>query len=287
MKIRAYAKINIGLDILGRRQDGFHEIRTVMQQIDLYDSLKLERTDRSGIFFSCRGGSDEVPCDDRNLAWQAARKILDLADPGAGVVIDLVKNIPACAGLAGGSTDAAAVLSGMNTLFELGLKKEELLRLGKELGADVPFCILGGTALCEGIGEIMTALPPIPDCSIVLAKPDRKVSTKEAYESLDRESFSHPDMDQVVSAIRQGKLKDLAKHVGNVFQEPVCRKYPEVAELITGFAQTKALCACMSGSGPTVYAVFQNREEAEKAAEKLMEKRNLFVAVTQPAARQQ
>ncbi|MBR2258430.1 MAG: 4-(cytidine 5'-diphospho)-2-C-methyl-D-erythritol kinase [Blautia sp.] len=285
MVIQAYAKINLGLDILGRRPDGYHEIRTVMQQIDLCDTLKLTRIREPGVHFKISNIEEVptvVPADERNLAYRAAAKIIERCGISEGVQIELEKKIPAAAGMAGGSTDAAAVLVGMDELFELRLGRERLYQLGRELGADVPFCIHGGTALCEGIGEKMTPLPPLPECAFLLIKPDVKVSTKEAYESLDREVLDHPDMEAVLHSIRLQDLTGMAGNLKNVFQPPIIRSCPVVGELISRLNETDALCACMSGSGPTVFAVFEDPAGAKHAAEKFTVYHDFFIAVARP-----
>lgn len=280
-EIRAHAKINLSLDIVGRRADGYHFVRMVMQSLALHDTLLLETCADPGVWLTT--DRRELAVDDSNLVHRAAARLLQMYCPGQGVRIHLEKRIPLSAGLAGGSTDAAAALRGMNDLFSLGLTEETLARLGVQLGADIPFCLCGGTALSEGIGEILTALPALPPCHILLAKPEKGMSTAEAYKAFDAETeVRHPDTDGQVRALQSGDLAGVAATLGNVLEPVTEAQYPEVESIRQCMLQEGALGARMSGSGPTVFGIFTEAEKAERACSVLKKKLSGEVILTTP-----
>lgn len=264
MQKKAYAKINPVLDVLRRREDGYHELRMIMQTVNIYDTLELVKSE-SGIRLTCDTGL--LPCDDGNIVYRAARLMQETFSLKEGIEIHLTKKIPMAAGMAGGSADAAATLHGMNELFDLKLTPEKLCELGVKLGADVPYCIMGGTMLAEGIGEKLTALPPMPECRLVVAKPDFDVSTKYVYENLHANSLKeHPDVDGMIAAIRANDLEAVATCMENVLETVTVRKYPQISELKNLMCNMGALNALMSGSGPSVFGLFTDEKAAEDCA---------------------
>lgn len=268
---KAYAKINIGLDVLRRRPDGYHEVRMIMQTVDLYDELVIEKRQQAGI--TLQTDNSELPLDSGNLVYRAAEMLLREKKPQEGVKITLTKQIPIAAGMAGGSSDAAAAMRGLNELFGMGYSVPELQELGVKLGADIPYCIVGGTMLSEGIGEILTPLPAPPECFLVIAKPDINVSTGFVYGNLHVDTLAyHPDIDGMVEALGSGNLQGIAERLGNVLETVTSREYPvieELKELLRGRGAENAL---MSGSGPTVFGFFKKKEMAEQAAAAVKER---------------
>lgn len=266
-QIKAYAKVNLGLDVVRRLPNGYHQVKMVMQSVDLCDELLLEKTE-SGIFLTT--DSDVLPMDENNLIYKAARLMRETYGLKEGIRIHLHKRIPIAAGMAGGSTDAAAAMKGISRLFGLHVPVSRLMELGVAIGADVPYCILGGTALAEGIGEKLTPLTPMPDCFIVGAKPGISVSTKYVYEHLDAEGIGrHPDIDGMVEAIRGGKLSGILERMENVLETVTIPAWPVVGiikDRMSGLGAEKAL---MSGSGPTVFGIFTEKEKAETACEQI------------------
>ena len=259
MRLQAFAKINLGLDVLGKREDGYHEVRMIMQTIRMYDQLDMRKSVEPGIHLTTN--KKYIPVDENNLVWRAAKLMMDTCGIMEGVSIHLHKVIPVAAGMAGGSSDAAATLVGMNRLFHCGLSKEKLMELGVQIGADVPYCVLRGTALAEGIGEKLTVLPPMPDCWILIGKPGISVSTKYVYTTLDLNTDTvHPDIDGMKKA-----------RMGNVLQDVTIPAYPEVERIKEQMKTLGAVNAMMSGSGPTVFGIFDNEEKAQKACQKLRE----------------
>lgn len=270
LELNAYAKVNLGLDVLRRREDGYHELRMIMQTVDLYDILTLEKTEEPGISMTCN--VEGLPCDERNLVYKSAKLMFDTFELPGGIRMHLEKRIPMAAGMAGGSTDAAAVFNGMNELYELGVSKERLCELGVKIGADVPYCIVGGTALSEGIGEVLTQLPNVPDCIVLIAKPDFDVSTKYVYENLHANSLTyHPDIDAQVAAIRAGDLAGVVKVMDNVLETVTEKKYTEITTIKNVMEEHGAMRAMMSGSGPTVFGLYEDAQKAEEAAEAIRE----------------
>ena len=274
IKLKARAKINLSLDVTGRRDNGYHDVRMIMQTIDLYDEITIcrgpHREDEKIVLGS---GSSEVPADKSNLIYKAAGLIMDECGLDEGVMITYEKNIPVAAGMAGGSTDAAAVLKGMNELFSLGLSEARLRDIGVRIGADVPYCIMGGTALSEGIGEILTPLPPMPACFILIAKPPVGVSTAQVYTAFDSlEQKEHPDVDGMIGAIEMGDIKKIASLLGNSLEGVTIAKHPVIKDIKQMMLGNGALGSLMSGSGPTVFGIFDDKEAAGKAADRIREK---------------
>ena len=266
ISIHAMAKINLGLDVLRRRENGYHDVKMIMQTVNIYDTLDFVKLQEAKIVV--KTDTMELPTDENNLIYKAAKLLFDKCEVREGVEITLTKRIPIAAGMAGGSTDAAAALVGINQLFGLGLTMEELKEIGVKIGADVPYCIEGGTALSEGIGEILTKLPDAPDCFVVVAKPEISVSTKYVYENLHANELKyHPDIDGMVEAIREGSLDGVCKRMENVLETVTETKYPIISELKKMLKDAGAENSLMSGSGPTVFAIFKEEEMANKALE--------------------
>ncbi|MDE6516570.1 MAG: 4-(cytidine 5'-diphospho)-2-C-methyl-D-erythritol kinase [Acetatifactor sp.] len=267
---KAYAKINLGLDVVGRLENGYHQVRMIMQAVGLYDVLTF-RVAESGILITTDSG--ELPTGEDNLIHKAARLLMETYGVEAGVEIRLEKHIPIAAGMAGGSTDAAATLQGLNDLFALRLSREQLRQLGVRIGADVPYCIMGGTALAEGIGELLTPLPPAPQCTLLIAKPDIQVSTKYVYEHLDAgETWPHPDIDGMRSAIENGDLAGITGRLGNVLETVTIEAYPVIAQIKWEMLSCGAMGSLMSGSGPTVFGIYDSEEQARTARDYLKKK---------------
>lgn len=270
MRLQAFAKINLGLDVLGKREDGYHEVRMIMQTIRMYDQLDMRKSVEPGIHLTTN--KKYIPVDENNLVWRAAKLMMDTCGIIEGVSIHLHKVIPVAAGMAGGSSDAAATLVGMNRLFHCGLSKEKLMELGVQIGADVPYCVLRGTALAQGIGEKLTVLPPMPDCWILIGKPGISVSTKYVYTTLDLNTDTvHPDIDGMKKALEDGNLYGITERMGNVLQDVTIPAYPEVERIKEQMKTLGAVNAMMSGSGPTVFGIFDNEEKAQEACQKLRE----------------
>lgn len=264
LKLNAYAKINLGLDVVRKREDGYHEVRMIMQTINMYDKLTMELLDEDKIVLTTN--LSFLPIDENNLVYKAIKLIKDKHQITAGVSVHLEKHIPVAAGMAGGSTDCAAALVGMNQLFDLKLSQQTLMDYGVTLGADVPYCILRGTALSEGIGEILTPLPPTPQCHVLIAKPPVHVSTKFVYENLKaNELENHPDIDGMVEAIKEGSIAGVAKRLENVLETVTIPAYPEIGTLKQIMLDCGAMNSLMSGSGPTVFGLFEKEEDAQKA----------------------
>ena len=262
-RIKAYAKINLGLDVVRRLENGYHEVKMVMQTVGIYDVLDFERTD-GGIVITTDSG--ELPTDENNLLYQAAKLMMETYPISGGVKIHLEKHIPIAAGMAGGSTDAAATLKGMNRLFDLGCTLKDLMELG------VPYCVMGGTALAEGIGEKLTPLAPAPDCYVLVAKPDINVSTKYVYEHLDaQEIVKHPDIDGMVEAIAEESLQGILDRMENVLETVTVSAYPVIQTIKDRMKELGAINSLMSGSGPTVFGIFVEKDMARRAYDKLEE----------------
>lgn len=272
MRLRALAKINLGLDILRKREDGYHEVRMIMQTIQMYDVLEIRRVKKPGISLSVN--YPYIPNDERNLVYKAAKLLMDEFQVKSGVDIRLEKFIPVAAGMAGGSSDAAAALVGINRLFKLGLSEKDLMDRAVNIGADVPYCVMRGTALAEGIGEKLTRITPVPDCFVLIGKPGINVSTKAAYESLQLDKITtHPDIDGMIKDIECRNLLAMTEKMGNVFEPGIIGKYPVIGEIKELMEAHGALKAMMSGSGPTVFGIFDDRKKMEAAAAALRENR--------------
>lgn len=272
LELKALAKINLGLDVLGRRENGYHDVRMVMQTIHLYDDVILEKTKEPGIHLETN--LSYLPVDENNIAYKAAKLLQDEFGITEGIRIRLKKYIPVAAGMAGGSTNAAAVLFGMNRMYGLGLTEQQLKDRGVKLGADVPYCIMRGTVLAEGIGEILTPLPPMPKCYVLIAKPGISVSTKIIYEKFDAlKDVEHPDIDRLMLGLENGNLAEVASSMGNVLEGVTIGLYPVIENIKQVMIQEGALNAMMSGSGPTVFGIFEDRRTAKKAYNVLKEKK--------------
>lgn len=270
IRLKAMAKVNLGLDVVRKREDGYHEVRMIMQTVNLYDKLFITVSDEPGIRLKTNLGF--LPVNEDNLIYKAAKLLMDEFGISQGVDIQLQKFIPVAAGMAGGSTDAAATLIGMNKLFELGLTRKDLMDRGVKLGADVPYCVMGGTALSEGIGEILTPLPDVPRGYILIAKPPINVSTKFVYGNLKANELSyHPDIDGQIEAIRRQDFKGMADLMGNVLETVTIPAHPVIRDIRNFMLERGAVNAMMSGSGPTVFGLYQDQKMAKKACEELRE----------------
>lgn len=270
LSLKAYGKVNLGLDVLRRREDGYHEVRMVMQTVGLFDKVDLLYRDEPGV--TVETNLYYLPTNENNLVYKAAALLMDEFGVEHGVHIQLKKFIPVAAGMAGGSSDAAAVLFGINKMFGLGLDRGQLQERGLKIGADVPYCVLRGTALSEGVGEILTPLPPMPQCRVLIAKPGINVSTKSVYENLRVGELGpeyHPDIDGMVEAIRQKDISQVAARMGNTLEAVTIPAHPEIAAIKNMMLETGAENALMSGSGPTVFGLYTNPRTAAAAYERL------------------
>lgn len=266
IQLKALAKINLGLDVLRRREDGYHEVKMIMQTIGLHDDLEIRKTKTPGI--QVKTNLYYLPTNENNLVYKAAKLLMDEFQIQDGVSIQLKKRIPVAAGMAGGSSDGAAVLWGINQMYGLGLSMQALMERGVRLGADVPYCIQRGTALAEGIGEKLSVLPPMLKCTILIAKPGISVSTKFVYENLhanDLKPEQHPDVDSMIEAMRQKDLGLLCSRMGNVLETVTIPAYPVINEIKRTMMDNGAIGSMMSGSGPTVFGIFDSPVAAKQA----------------------
>lgn len=279
MRSKAYAKINISLDIIGKRADGYHLLEMIMQSIDLYDEITIEKQ-KEDITIKCN--KQYVPTDEKNLAYKAAKLFKEKYNINDGVYIYIKKNIPVCAGLAGGSTDGATVLKIMNSLFNVNASNEELMELGLKLGADVPYCIKGGTALCEGIGEKVTELKNFKDKIIVLVKPPFGVSTRSVYQEFNIEKArNHPDTNLIIEAMEKDDLRLVCSNMKNLLENVTLRKHKILINIKEEMRYYGSMGTMMSGSGPTVFAFFDDMLKAQRCFEKMKEKYNdVFITRT-------
>lgn len=268
ISLKALAKINLGLDVVRRRDDGYHEVRMIMQTINLFDRLEIIKIKESAIkihtnlFF--------LPVNENNLVYKAAKLLIDEFGIQEGVSVGLTKKIPVAAGMAGGSTDAAAMLFGMNRLFGLGLSKKQLMERGVKIGADVPYCIMRGTALAEGIGDKLSPLPAMVKCPVLIAKPQISVSTKFVYQNLKLDDKTvHPDIDRLIEDIRNKDLKAVSDHMGNVLESVTIPNYPVISQIKEQMMDSGAVGSMMSGSGPTVFGLFDDSRTAQLAFGKI------------------
>lgn len=265
IELQAHGKINLALDVLGKRSNGYHDVRMIMQSVGLSDTVLLRREKQEGIRLRCTDSS--LPTDRRNLMVKAAELLFREFSLEGGLYMELHKRLPVSAGMAGGSTDAATVLRGLNILFSLSLSEKELEKRAVQLGADVPFCLHRGTYLAEGIGEKLTKLPSLPPCCMILVKPRFSLSTKVIYEELDRKdgsTLSHPDVESILHALYTGELKEICSYGGNVLEAVSIPMQPEIQHIKDFFLEKGALLSLMSGSGPTVFSIFP-KEEQHKA----------------------
>lgn len=270
-EINAPAKINLALDVLRRREDGYHDLRMIMETLSLADTVHLEPKDAGGIELT--SDDPDMPCDTSNLAVRAALLMEEKTGKSFPLHIYIEKRIPAAAGLAGGSADAAAVMVGVNDLFSLGIEKETLMAWGKEIGADVPYCIRQGSALAEGIGEVLTPLPELKDLPVILVKPKEGISTKEIFEALVlNEETVHPDVDGCIQAMERKDLAALDQCRGNLLEDVTVSRLPAVSALIKDMKAYGAKTAGMSGSGPTVFGLFEDLDTAKEASSRFREK---------------
>lgn len=280
----AYAKVNLALDVLRRREDGYHDVCMIMQNLSLYDTLTftMEEADALAITLSC--DKEFVPCDERNLIYKAIVLMGETYHLTGHIHVELVKRIPVEAGMAGGSTDCATAFHAMRELYGLDVSDQELMKLGVKLGADVPYCIMAKTALSEGIGEVLTEVAPLPDCYVVVAKPTISVSTKMVYENLHANELQHhPDVAGMIEALKQGDLSGVASRMENVLETVTTKLYPQIEEIKQTMKESGAENAIMSGSGPTVFGLYREKAIAEQAAEKIRQQYGLSeVYVTQP-----
>ena len=270
MRLKALAKINLGLDVLRRKEDGYHEVKMIMQTINLHDQIHMKKIEEDEI--RVHTNLYYLPTNENNLVYKAAKMLKDEFNLPGGISINLKKVIPVAAGMAGGSSDAAAVLFGMNKMYGLKLSMQELKDRGVKLGADVPYCIMRGTALAEGIGEKLTKLPAMPKCHILIAKPPINVSTKFVYENLhanDLKPEDHPPVDAQLEALKEGNLEKLVANMGNVLERVTVPEYPVINEIKQLMVDNGAMGAMMSGSGPTVFGIFTSYAKAKEAYEKI------------------
>lgn len=284
--LKAYAKINLALDVLRRREDGYHDVKMIMQNIGIYDVLEFTADpEKSGREIILTANREDIPTDGRNLIYKAASLMFDEYNLEGSIHVNLIKNIPVEAGMAGGSTDCAATLIAVNQLFNLGADKKRLMELGVTLGADVPYCVLAQTALSEGIGEVLTPVNPLPDCYILVAKPPVNVSTKMVYTNLKLDELgSHPDVDGMIAALKGGDLKTICTYMENVLESVTVKLHPKIEELKNIMKEQGALNAIMSGSGPTVFGIFEDRDVAQQSAEYIINRElSHEVFVTTPA----
>jgi 4-diphosphocytidyl-2-C-methyl-D-erythritol kinase len=270
MLLKAYAKINLSLDIVGKREDGYHLLRMIMQNIELYDLININRS-KNGINIS--SNKPYIPTDERNLAYKAAKLFINTFNIQGGADINIKKNIPVAAGLAGGSTDAAAVLKGMRDIYEINVSDEELMEMGLKIGADVPYCILGGTALCEGIGEKITPLKNFKNHIVIVVKPPFGVSTKEVYQGLDLSRiYKHPDTEALIEAVEANNLRAVGAGMKNTLENVTLRKHTILKDIKNEMLRLGAVGSMMSGSGPTVFALFDDILRAQYCYDKFKTK---------------
>lgn len=282
-QVKAFAKLNISLDVLSKREDGYHEMRMVMQSVDLCDDITLRL--KKGEPVRARTNLRYLPCDRRNIAVKAAELFFKEAGlSGYGAEIHITKRIPVCAGLGGGSSDGAAVLRALNTATGAGLTREKLESLGERLGSDVPFCVAGGTSLATGRGEILRDLSPLPDCFALICKPDFAISTPELFGKIDtRTSRCHPDTDGILAALDSGDLYAVARRMHNVFEDVLPRQYRAIGEIKGAILDRGAIGVTMSGTGSAVFGLFDDEKRAREAHEVLTrEYRDCFLARTMP-----
>lgn len=267
IKVNAYAKINLMLDIVATRTDGYHDLFMIMQSIGLYDTITVTQNKSKKITITCN--IDDIPLDEKNIAHKAATEFFkDTKIKNCGINIDIVKRIPHAAGLAGGSADGAGVLVALNELFKAELTPEQLCDIGVKIGADVPFCIKGGTLLAQGIGDVLNKVKPLRKCFVLIAKPDCSVNTGYAYKQFDEVGKVHtPDKFGMLCAMQSRDLRDIAQRMENVFEQFI--EVPNKVEIKNIMRENGAIGVCMSGSGPTVFGIFEEKEQAEKAAQQL------------------
>lgn len=274
--INSYGKINLGLDVLYRRDDGYHEINTIMQQISLNDILTIKEI-KKDIEIECN--KEEVPLDSTNLVYHAWKKMQEKTGINRGIKVNIYKRIPVAAGLAGGSANAAAVLKGLNELWGLKLSEKELMEIGVEIGADVPYCIMGGTAFAEGIGEKLTKIRSFKDKNVLLINPGIGISTAEVYKNIRLNKQSHIDIKKIMSFIEEDDINSVAKSITNIMEEVVIEKTPIISEIKRDMLDYGALGSLMSGSGPTVFGLFEDLDKLQFCKKNLEKKYNKGVVL--------
>ena len=274
ISVKARAKINLTLDVTGKRPDGYHELKMIMQTVELYDKVFVKKIEKPVI--KIKTNLEWLPTDNRNLAYKAAEGIKERSDIPGGVFIELKKTSPVAAGLAGGSADCAAVLYAMNILYNLKIKREELAAIALELGSDVPYCLMRGTALAEGRGEILTRLPACPEAWIVLAKPAVGMSTAAVYKAIDAiDGYAHPDTEGMIDAIKKSDINAVASKLSNVLENASIPMCPMIGDIKKMLSDMGAVGVLMSGSGPTAYGIFKDKETAQKAADNVKKTFNI------------
>jgi 4-diphosphocytidyl-2-C-methyl-D-erythritol kinase len=271
IELKAYGKINIGLDVIRKREDGYHDLDMIMQTVGVYDDVIISREDGTQTYeIEVSTDADILPNDKGNLAFMAAKVLMEAYDIKSKVKIHINKRIPIAGGMAGGSADCAAVLRGVNKLFQLGLTDEQLQEYGVKLGADVPYCIVGGTKRAQGIGEILTDLPTPPKCYVIIAKPDAFVSTKFVYSHIRPAQIeNHPDIDGIIESIKAGDLYGMCEKIANVMEDVTIPEYPIIQKVKDILKSNGAVNALMSGSGPTVFGIYDDEEKAKQSMDVL------------------
>lgn len=271
IELKAYGKINIGLDVIRKREDGYHDLDMIMQTVGVYDDVIISREDGTQTYeIEVSTDADILPNDKGNLAFMAAKVLMEAYDIKAKVKMHINKRIPIAGGMAGGSADCAAVLRGVNQLFQLGLTDEQLQEYGVKLGADVPYCIVGGTKRAQGIGEILTDLPTPPKCYVIIAKPDAFVSTKFVYSHIRPAQIeNHPDIDGIIESIKAGDLYGMCEKIANVMEDVTIPEYPIIQKVKDILKSNGAVNALMSGSGPTVFGIYDDEEKAKQSMDAL------------------
>lgn len=271
IELKAYGKINIGLDVIRKREDGYHDLDMIMQTVGVYDDVIISREDGTQTYeIEVSTDADILPNDKGNLAFMAAKVLMEAYDIKSKVKIHINKRIPIAGGMAGGSADCAAVLRGVNQLFQLELTDEQLQEYGVKLGADVPYCIVGGTKRAQGIGEILTDLPTPPKCYVIIAKPDAFVSTKFVYSHIRPAQIeNHPDIDGIIESIKAGNLYGMCEKIANVMEDVTIPEYPIIQKVKDILKSNGAVNALMSGSGPTVFGIYDDEEKAKQSMDAL------------------
>ncbi len=268
LQLKAYGKINLGLDVIRKRPDGYHDLDMIMQMVDVYDDVIIEK--KAGEEIVVKADAAVLSNGKDNLAYMAAKMLFDEFGIKSGVEITIHKRIPIAGGMAGGSSDCATTLIGINEMFNLGLSKQQLMECGVKLGADVPYCVLGGTAIARGIGEVLTPLPTPPQCHVIIAKPPISVSTAYVYGHIRPDEITkRPDIEQMTLAIKEQDLNKLSDLLYNVMEEVTVSEYPVIEKLKSIMLENGALNSIMSGSGPTVFGLFDDREKAQAAMKAL------------------
>lgn len=268
LQLKAYGKINLGLDVIRKRPDGYHDLDMIMQMVDVYDDVIIEK--KAGEEIVVKADAAVLSNGKDNLAYMAAKMLFDEFGIKSGVEITIHKRIPIAGGMAGGSSDCATTLIGINEMFNLGLSKQQLMERGVMLGADVPYCVLGGTAIARGIGEVLTPLPTPPQCHVIIAKPPISVSTAYVYGHIRPDEITkRPDIEQMTLAIKEQDLNKLSDLLYNVMEEVTVSEYPVIEKLKSIMLENGALNSIMSGSGPTVFGLFDDRKKAQAAMKAL------------------